>query len=440
MKLIKQHKDILSTLLNQLWRLISGPLTLLLIPIFLSPVNQGYWYLFASLSALSVFADLGFSNIIMQFSAHQYANLSFNNEGLLVGDPFYLHKMGSFFRFTLKWIFKICFLVFPVIYSIGILFFLRDGVFNAYIYPWTVYLIGSLLNFLCYAILSYLEGMNRISKIQNIRLKVAVINTAVTAAVLMFGGGIYALAAGSFLSGLSLIIFVYIYFQGVLTQVLNISKNSTYDWYKEVMPLFIKYALSFSSGYFIFSVYTPLMQYYHGPIQSGKVGITLTLVTTVFGLSNIWIYTIIPRMNILVSKNDKIALDLIFNRRLWFAVVTYLLISFCLLLFYLLFKDFQVISRILSRFLSLPEILMLSTCYLFQLIINSWATYLRAHKKEPYMIPSMILALWISLFTAYAGYNLSSSYFFVGFLSSYLWWLPVAFLIYKRCQKDWYEK
>ena len=79
-------KDIYATLINQLWRLVSGPIMMLLIPLFLTEIQQGYWYLFTSLSALSIFADLGFSNIILQFSAHEFAFLSFSDDGSLVGD------------------------------------------------------------------------------------------------------------------------------------------------------------------------------------------------------------------------------------------------------------------------------------------------------------------------------------------------------------------
>ena len=148
-KINKQRKDLLSTLINQFWRLISGPITLLLITLFLSPEQQGYWYLFGSLSALSIFADLGFSNIILQFSAHEYAFLHFTEEGLLGGEKLYLQRLGSFFRFTFRWISTICAVVFPVIFIIGIVFFIRDRVLDIYFFPWILYAIGSLINFFC---------------------------------------------------------------------------------------------------------------------------------------------------------------------------------------------------------------------------------------------------------------------------------------------------
>jgi len=436
----QSRKDLVSTLTNQLWRLIAGPLTILLIPLFLTEVDQGYWYLFGSISALSVFADLGFSNIILQFSAHEFAFLSFNTEGLLAGDDNHLKKLGSFLRFTIKWISSICLIVFPIIYFVGIWFFVRDGVLRIYLLPWTIFSLGSLLNFFNNSVLSYLEGMNQIGAIQNIRFLVAIINTIVVAAILLLGGNIYALAFGLLTSASSIFLFIFGRFHKLLKQIMRISKNYVYSWRKEILPLFSRYAISFSSGYFIFQIYTPVMQYFHGPVQSGKIGITLSLVMVIFSMSNIWIYTVTPKMNMLVSQRNKEALDILFKRRLVFSLMTYIAISVCMFVFLVFFKDFWILPKVISRFLPVKSVLMLLVCYFFQLIINSWATYLRAHKREPYMIPSLVLAVWIALATTYIGYNFKPEYFFLGFLLSYIWWLPVAYIIYKRCQRNWYAK
>lgn len=79
-------RDMLHTLLNQLWRVAAGPVLLLCIPLFLTSVEQGYWYTFTSLAALAVFADLGFSTIVLQFAAHEFTHLSFDKNGEVCGD------------------------------------------------------------------------------------------------------------------------------------------------------------------------------------------------------------------------------------------------------------------------------------------------------------------------------------------------------------------
>jgi len=413
---------------------------MLLIPIYLSPTQQGYWYLFGSISALSTLADLGFSNIILQYSAHEFAHLKFNSYGVLDGEDIHLKKIGSFFRFTLKWTSSICAIVFPIIYCVGIWFFNRDNVLSEYFIPWTIFSIGSLIIFFNNAILSFVEGMNKIEIIQYIRFYVAIINTFTVSLILVFNGGIYALAFAMLISASSIFIFIFGKFRLLLSQVLNVSKNFDYQWRKEILPLFSRYAFSFFSGYFIFQIYIPLMQYFHGPVESGKVGITLVLVMAIFSMSNIWIYTITPKMNMLVSKKNKIELDILFKKRILFASGTYVLISILIFVFSAIFKDFWIFPKIISRFLPVQSILMLLLCYLCQLLINSWATYLRAHKKEPYMIPSLILAAWVGLSTVLIGKFFPPEYFFIGFLSSYVWWLPLAYFIYKRCQLKWYGK
>ncbi|WP_235777316.1 hypothetical protein [Pseudomonas piscis] len=73
-------KDFRQTAINQVWKLFSGPLLLVLLPIYLTPEAQGYWYTFVSLAALAVFADMGFSAILLLFSAHEFANLEFRED------------------------------------------------------------------------------------------------------------------------------------------------------------------------------------------------------------------------------------------------------------------------------------------------------------------------------------------------------------------------
>jgi len=440
LKVNQQRRDLFFTFVNQFWRLVSGPLIILLIPLFLSPEQQGYWFLFGSLAALSIFADLGFSNIILQFSAHEYAFLRFSDKGLLEGEEINLKKLGSFFRFTIKWISTICIVVFPIIYIIGISFFIRDDVLGIYLIPWTIFAIGSLITFFNNSILSFIEGLNKIEAVQKIRFRVAVLNTIIMIVILVLGGSIYALAFSMLLSASSIFASIFGTWKKLLRQLLDVSKGFDYSWRKEVLPLFAKYAVSFSSGYFIFQIYTPLMHYFHGPVYGGKVGITLALVTAIFTMSNIWMYTVIPKMNMLISQKLWHDLDKIFVKRLLFTVSTYLFIALGVLVFVALFGNLWVIPQIVSRFLPAIPLLVLLACYLFQTIINGWALYLRGHKQEPYVVPSVISAVWVATVTFLVGMFLSPIWFFLGFFTKYIWGIPICYVIYRRCKVLWHGK
>jgi hypothetical protein len=242
------------------------------------------------------------------------------------------------------------------------------------------------------------------------------------------------------LSASSIFLSIFGSFRKLLTQLMDISRGFIYDWKKEILPLFMRYALSFSSGYFIFQIYTPLMHYFHGPVYSGKVGITLALVMAIFNVSNVWMYTITPRMNMLISQKSWGNLDSLFRKRLLLSLGTYLLITIGLSVFLALFGEFWIIPKITARFLPVASLVILIVCYFLQVFINAWALYLRGHKQEPYVIPSVVFAVWVAITTCLVGRIMSPVWFFLGFLAGHAWDTPVAYLIYKRCKGKWHGK
>lgn len=58
--------------------------------------------------------------------------------------------------------------------------------------------------------------------------------------------------------------------------------------------------------------------------------------------------------------------------------------------------------------------------------------YLRGHKQEPLMALSLVSALYVALTTILCAQYLPKEYLFVGFLSSYLWGIPIVYRIYRR--------
>lgn len=434
----QKYKDILSTFANLFWRLLSGPITMILIPLYLTSDEQGYWFLFGSIAALSTFADLGFSNIVLQFSAHEFASLKINDDGFLSGNDINVKKISSFFRFVLNWLRNICSIAFPVIIGVGFFFLVRDKVLKVYLMPWIIYAFGSLINFFNNSILSFLEGMNQIAKIQKSRLMVSFLNTLLIVLGLMLHLKVITISIAMFLSSSFMFFTIFKTFGKIVKQMWCESRNFNYPWKQEILPLFKKYILSFASGYFLFQIYTPLMHLFHGAEYSGKVGITMSLVNAAFSFGNIFIYTITPQINILVEKKDWGALDRLFKKRLLFSLVTYVFIWGCFGFFVYLFGEISLINKILSRFLAYRGIAILAICYFFQLLINSWAIYLRGHKQEPYWLTGIFAAIWVFLVTLIVGRVLSPDLFFIGLLSQYIWGLPVSYIIYKKDQKRWH--
>ena len=97
---------VLFTSLNQFWKLISGLVTMILIPLYLTKEAQGYWFTIMSLATLVMLADLGFSSIITQFAAHEFAYLRLEDHEI-TGSEQHLNRLANFFVFSTKWAFGI---------------------------------------------------------------------------------------------------------------------------------------------------------------------------------------------------------------------------------------------------------------------------------------------------------------------------------------------
>jgi len=74
----------------------------------------------------------------------------------------------------------------------------------------------------------------------------------------------------------------------------------------------------------------------------------------------------------------------------------------------------------------------LLTCYGFQFLVNSYATFIRAFNIEPFMTGSVILAIWVPASSFIAIYSNHEEYIFTGWLASFSIWLPFTIYLYTK--------
>lgn len=425
-------KDLRASMLNSFWRVISGPLLLLAIPYFLTPIEQGYWYTFTGLAALSIFADLGFTGIVLQFTAHEFAYLKFKGERILVGDACHLWRLASFFRFIIKWLIKVVLIVFPLI-MIGGSYFIAGRHDDIYWRAaWYLYSSASAVAFCDSVFLSFFEGCNSVSLLQSIRFRISVCMTCINIILLAAGFNLFALAIAQSVNAVLGAVYIYYYFRSTIKQLWAVSKESCYDWWPEFSSLIWRYAISWSSGYFIFQLFTPLAFYFHGAVFSGKVGIGIAMWTAGAGIASTWITAILPKMNMLISREKWNELDQIFHKNFMRAMLT--MISggaFYFLLYFMLSNKILFFQRVLDPI----NMGILYISWIFQTCINSLAAYLRAHKKEPLMLLSAFGGVWVGITTLFCAKFLPEEYMFLGFMSQYLT-MPLVIRLYKNQKKE----
>ena len=425
--------DTLFTQANQIWRAISGLITLLLIPLFLSQEEQGYWFTMMSLATLSMLADLGFFNITLQFAAHEFAHLRFDGK-TLVGEESYKNRLASLFVFCLKWALIVTALAFPVILIIGFLFLGQKETLLNWTIPWIVYAAGAGLTFLSSAIIYFIEGCDSVGAMQAVRLMMGIVAAGTLWCGLALGWSLYALPVSTLAgAAIGLVIMLRRYLR-LFRYFFSVARGFSYSWRSQFLTLLWRYALSWSSGYFIFQAYTPIMFYFHGPIEAGKVGLSIMLWMGVFSVANAWIYAATPRINMHVSRSDWPALDILFRRNLALSVAMFIAGALLVLLgVYALRGRLAFVERLVDP---LP-MLLLAVAWFVQIIVNGLAVYLRAFKQEPLVLTSVVSAIYITLATLLCARYLSADYFFLGLVSSYLWGVPWILHIFVTKRRLW---
>ena len=421
--------DFRQTAINQIWRLVNGPLMLMLIPLYLTAEAQGYWYTFISLAALVIFADMGFTTILLQFSAHEYANLSFDQHRSLAGDRHHLERIASLFRFSVKWSAGMGLLAFPLILTAGF-FILDEKQTNVdWVGAWVLYSLASIFVFMNSMVLSFIEGCNSVGDVQKIRFKISFITSISMIVLLLLGAELYALTASLAIGAIASTVIVVHRYKNMLKQLWFLGKGLAHQWNKEILPLLGRYAVSFISGYLIFSMFTIIAFKYYGVVEAGKVGFSIAICTAIFGIANIWITVVTPKINMYVSRKEFASLNAIFKKHLIAAIVTYII---GIILLFGIVTSFQDVLPVANRVVKNSSLAAIALGWLFQIVINGYAVYLRAFKREPLMVPSLVTAVYIVTATVLAATYLPFEYFFTGFLTSYFWGVPWVWLIFTR--------
>ena len=427
------NRDFLFTFLNQFWRIISGPLVLLFIPLYLTPMEQGYWYTFISIGALGLFADLGFSNIVLLFASHEFAHLSFDENKNYIGDEEHVQRLAAFFRFSVKWVARAVLVVFPLIIIGGYFFLLKKQETDiVWVRPWLIYAVASSLTFIYSSFVYFFEGCDSVMITQNIRLQVAISVSFAMLLGLFWGVHLYALAISSAVSCIIGCCFLFKKFHVPIQQLWEISRTTSYNWWPEFSGLLWRYAISWSSGYFLFQTFVPITFHYHGPVVAGKVGISIALWTAAYNISTTWLVAITPKINMLVSEQSWNKLDKLFDGNLLKAISTFFIGGST---FLFLFYEFYDQIPLLHRFLPFKAMFTLFLSWFCQVLVNGLAIYLRAHKKEPMMVLSAVSAVYVFGTTYLCAKYLSEEWLFLGMLSSYVWGIPFVVNMIKK-QKE----
>ncbi len=377
----------------QMLRLVTGPITMALVLRYLTPEIQGYFYAFAGVVAMQVFLEMGFSQNILQFASHEFAELRLTPAGILEGNPVARSRLISLGRLAFGYYAVAAGIFFVAIGIGGHIFFSHAGQHGvAWQGAWWLVAAAAAGSLAINPALALLNGCNQVAVTSKFGFWGALVGFVVNAVALIAGAGIYASAIGAVCSVLLSAAYFGLRWRKFFVQFLTPPTHGRVSWRQEIWPFQWRIAVSWMSGYFIFDIINPIAFYFCGAVEAGRLGMSLQLVRMIANVSLTWVFTKLPRFGMLIAARSWSELDALWRRSTLQAVVICLLGMMAFLAAIPVAGHFM--PRIPARLAPLDVTAWLAGYMILQVMVNAFASELRAHKREPYMWFSVAWAIF----------------------------------------------
>ena len=195
-------------------------------------------------------------------------------------------------------------------------------------------------------------------------------------------------------------------------------------------------ALQGSVNYLMFSLFTPVMFHYHGPVVAGRMGMTLQIVGMIQSMALAWVQTKVPRFGMLVARRHYAELDRIWWRASKLSVGFAVAGSFAVWLAVLILDELGVgfASRMLGP---MPTALFLAAYGLMH-ISYCHSAYLRAHAREPFLVLGVSGGVLIGSLVFLLGRGYGPTGAAAAFMAlAALFVVPISTVIWMRRRVEW---
>ena len=422
------------------WQLAAGPLTMVIIALWLRAEQQGYYYTFASLLAIQGLVELGLHVVILNVASHEWARLRLEPDGSVTGDAGALGRLAQLVRFVSRTYGGIALLFVLAAGIAGVLLFRsrpEEGV--DWMAPWLTLVVVNGGVIWIWSRTAVLEGCNQVAVVHGVRLAQAVTGSIVVWSCILLGAGLWALVASAVARLVWDFWLVFVRHHRFFASVVNADsdENAGLDWRTDIWPLQWRLAMRAVVGYFALNLFTPVIFHYHGAVEAGKMGMTWTALTALEAAAFAWMQTRTARFGMLAAQRDFVEFDRVYRRLTLVSTVVLVCGSVVLCVAVLLLNSipFAIAEKVADRLLPLgPTVLFCAGLTLFHLP-KCQNIYVQAHRKDPLMLPSVIMAGLIAL-AVWQGGRISATQQAWGYLIAVgALYVPVSTWVWARFRR-----
>ena len=403
------------SLLFKAWQASAGLITIPIVVHTLGPVVQGYYYTFASLIALQSFFELGFGIVISVYASHEWYKLRLDETGRIAGEPNACSRIVSLGRFVFFY-FGVAALAYLLIISFAGFHILdrNPDPMISWAVPWFLHIAFSAVSLWLMPFLSLMEGCNQVASVAKFRLLQSLLSNAVLWIALQSGCELWSIPLFSAVSGLFLAGYLGITKREFFRSFRKAPAAERISWRHDLLPMQWRLAVQGLFSYLTFPLYTLLAYSYFGPVEAGRMGMTLQVIGGIQSFSLVLIVARAPELALLAASGDR--RSLIANWKRASARSLGVMAGVFLLMIAAQFIASEMLLSGLSRILSAGVCTILAAGALVAGVIQCVAVYLRAHKRELLTFVGVTSGLLYGLSAWLLGLNFGS----LGIASSYL--------------------
>ena len=423
--------------ITYIWRTISGPATLLLMVKYFTPETQGYYFTFVGLMALQTFAELGLGNVVINFSSHEWSKLRMESTGQIVGDRSAISRLASLAQFSIKW-YSIGACIFTMTLAIvGVHYFSGKSMSGVdWVGPWIALCITTGITIALSPLWFLLEGCNQTSNVYLFRLFQGLGMVLASWTAIIMGLGLWAAAISSFTGMAIALCLIFGRYRNFFSTLLLFAIDNVISWKNELLPMQWRLAAASFAGYFIGAALTPIIFHFLGPIEAGKFGMTYGLVVMSGGAAAMWGTVRAAEFGILASQRKYREMDCLLRKLLIINGGVLFVLATLVWIFILLINlaEFEFARRLLSP---LPSLILIIGM-VASLVCHPISIYLRAQRREPFLVLSVVmggamllatimLSNWYGTTGAVSGYAMINM--FIG--------VPWTYAIFIYAKRKW---
>jgi hypothetical protein len=126
----------------------------------------------------------------------------------------------------------------------------------------------------------------------------------------------------------------------------------------------------------------------HGAVDAGRLGLAISIFSAITGLGMSWVFAMAPKFTMLIAKEEHIQLNHLFKiSAIQSSTVTGIIsLVFISVIYFLNVMKVDLVNRIVG----IDILFWLALNATINTIIFACATYMRAHREEPLLIPSVV--------------------------------------------------